>query len=482
VGAWRVVSRHGSGSYGVVYRVERVGQVDATPFALKLAKHPLDPRFEREGELLSRIRHPHVPGFEARGWLTFPGGVAFPYVVMEWVEGLPLYEWGALKPRTSREVLRLLSQVARALEATHAVEGVHRDVKGDNVLVRAEDGTAVLMDFGSGYFRGAPVLTRQPPPPGTGKYWSPECLRFQWKWLRHPTMRYEAGPADDVYALGVTAYRLVTGVYPPPGVDFVETEDGTQLVQPAPVPVETRVTVCPELATLITQMLSDEPSVRGSAAELAEALERAASTTGLQADLIISPVAAQAPPGSTPPLSAQEPTVRGLLVPTQAPTVSESPAPSRASKVSTPRVTPPGHALESSQRLVVAVGVLLVLGVGWVVHKLSGLESAGVSKSGEGASKQDAGVVGLGDEVPAAPVVKGSTRTGHSSVNVDMAKKPFPGQHRPPCQKPAVEINDGCWIHLGNVTPPCGTRYFEWNKGCYLPVFELPQPPTSGDP
>jgi serine/threonine protein kinase len=95
VGSWRVVNLHGSGSYGVVYRVERAGQEDAGPFALKVAKHPLDPRFEREWALLSRIRHVNVPRFEVQGWVTLPGGVPYPYVVMEWVEGVPLYEWAA---------------------------------------------------------------------------------------------------------------------------------------------------------------------------------------------------------------------------------------------------------------------------------------------------------------------------------------------------------------------------------------------------
>jgi predicted Ser/Thr protein kinase len=446
VGSWRVVSLQGSGSYGVVYLVEKVGQADAGPFALKLAKHPLDPRFEREGELLSRIHHPCVPRLEARGWLTFPGGVPFPYLVMEWVEGMPLYAWAAQQERTSRQVLRLLAQVARALEATHAAEGVHRDVKGDNVRVRAEDGSAVLIDFGSGYFRGAPILTRQPPPPGTGKYWSPECLRFQWKWLRHPTMRYEAGPADDLYALGVMAYRLVTGVYPPPGVDFVETEEGTQLVQPAPVPVETRVTVCPELAALITQLLSDEPSARGSTAEVAEAFERAANIAGPRADQPITALSAQAPGASTP------------------------------------RAAPPRHELRGLQWLAVGVSVLLGFGVGWMAHKLTGLEPAGVAGSGRGASKQDADVVGLGDEVPAAPVSETSSKPERSGMALDMPKKPLPGQHRPPCRKPAVEINGGCWVLLEEAPPPCGARSIEWNKGCYVPLLELAQPPTSGRP
>jgi hypothetical protein len=140
VGSWRIMGQQGSGSYGVVYRVERVGQEGAGPFALKVARRLLDPRFEREWVLLSRIRHAHVPRFEVQGWVTLPGGVPYPYVVMEWVEGTPLYEWGAREPRTSRQVMRVLAQVARALEATHAVEGVHRaGASGDTG--EAEPGT-----------------------------------------------------------------------------------------------------------------------------------------------------------------------------------------------------------------------------------------------------------------------------------------------------------------------------------------------------
>ncbi len=464
VGSWRVVSRHGSGSYGVIYRVERVGQEEAGPFALKLARHPLDPRFEREWELLSRIRHAQVPRFEARGWVTLPGGVPFPYVVMEWVEGVPVYQWGVLEPRTSRQVLRVLAQVARALEATHAVEGVHRDVKGDNVLVRAGDGTAVLMDFGSGYFRGAPILTRQPPPPGTSRYWSPENLRFQWKWLRHPTMRYEAGPADDLYALGVMAYRLVTGVYPPPGVDFVETEEGTQLIEPAPVPAETRVRLSPELAALIAQLLSDEPSARGSAAEVAQALERAADTAGSQADQPIAPVSTQMPTNSQPP------------VPARAPTESKS------------RPLPLHRVPAWLPWRAVAMVVSLVLGAWWMAHRPSVDQPAAVAEKapeidkGDKGDKEDAGTVGVGDTVPAVPASAAPTESARRGIGMDMPKDPLPGQSRPPCDEREIAINGGCWVHLVDVRPPCGARFYEWKKRCYAPILEPPRTPTADPP
>jgi len=462
VGTWRVVSQQGSGSYGIVYRVERVGQEQAGPFALKVARHPLDPRFAREWELLSRLSHAHVPRFEVQGWVTLPGGVPFPYVVMEWVEGTPLYEWAARQPRTSRQLLRVLAQVARALEATHAVEGVHRDVKGDNVLVRTGDGTAVLMDFGSGYFRGAPVLTRQPPPPGTERYWSPECLRFQMKRLRQPTRRYEAGPADDLYALGVMAYRLVTGVYPPPGVDFILTEEDTQSFEPEPVPAETRVRLSPELAALIAQLLANEPSIRGTAAQVAQALEHAADAAGPDADQPIVPVTASGPTERKPPMPAQAPAE------------------------SQPRCVSPPRAPYGLPSRAVSAGVFLVLFGWWIAHRPSVDEPRAVAeqspRSGSESSgdKGDAEPVGLGDSARSAPTTEAPpARSGIRKVVPD---KPLPGQRLPPCEKPEIELNGGCWLHWGDMSPPCRTRFYEWKGKCYVAVWEPPRSPTADPP
>jgi eukaryotic-like serine/threonine-protein kinase len=424
IGAWRVVSHEGQGSYGAVYRVERVGDEGSGPFALKLALYPLDPRFEREGELLARLNTPHVPRLRDRGW-WLSAGTPFPYVVMDWVEGVSLYEWGTQHGLTSQQALRLLAQVARALEATHAAEGVHRDVKGDNIRVRA-DGTVVLMDFGSARYRQAKTLTHQHPPPGTPEYQSPECQRFQWETRHQPRVRYEAQPADDVYALGVTAYRLWTGQYPP-GLDLKQTGEGFEFVEPPWVPPETLASLCPELAALIRQMLDGEPRRRGSAASVAHALERAAKS---------QPLAGGHHERSAPPAA-----------------VPWKPA------------------------LAVAISLCCMVGVWWL-----GLQFPDGAKVMDDEQQQAGASAGLAGSALDASTAETPAEAGPGGLTLDVPEKPFPGQHRPPCAKQELKINGGCWRRLVELTPPCGVRTYEWKGMCYVPMFDPPRPSTSNPP
>jgi eukaryotic-like serine/threonine-protein kinase len=427
IGAWRVMASSGQGAYGTVYRVEHVRQVPPSPFALKLAIHPEDPRFEREAELLSRIHHPHVPRLQDRGWWIPPGGPSFPYLVIEWVEGVSLYDWAAERAVTSRQVLRLLAQVARALEATHAAEGTHRDVKGHNVRVRP-DGHAVLVDFGSCHYQGAPTLTRHPPPPGTSQYYSPESLRFQWEHHRDPTTRYLAQPADDVYALGVTAYRLVTGRYPL-AIDSKKTRHGVQLIAPAWVPPRKWVRLAQELEALIQQMLSYEPSQRGEAAEIASTLERAAQTARSEADQPITP------------------------------------------RSSLPDSRKSAYFLRSSSKPsawpwpIVTVGVCLSLMVWW-----AGPATWRHLLPIAAQPKQDERTVGLSDTAPEVSATEPSLVPVQRSIGRNMPKEPFPGQRRPPCAKDETPINGGCWGQSPGGSPPCGERSVEWKNKCYWPV------------
>ncbi|ADO75411.1 Protein kinase [Stigmatella aurantiaca DW4/3-1] len=420
-----------------------MGETGEGPFALKVALHPLDPRFEREGELLARLRTRHVPRLHDRGWWV-EEGTPFPYLVMEWVEGEGLYEWGKEHALTSRKAMKLLSQVARALEATHEAQGVHRDVKGDNVLVRA-NGEAVLMDFGSSNYWQARTLTHQPPPPGTPQYQSPECQRFQWETRHQPRARYEAQPADDVYALGVTAYRLCTGRYPPE-VELKQTEEGFEFVNPPWVPPERLARVCPELAALIRQMLMDEPSSRGSAAAVAKALERAAKKADRRADEPLSQSPVQAPiPG------------RSWRRPLQA-VVSWRPA------------------------LAVGLGVCLMVGVWWQGQTAPSGESAEVAERIRDMGEQDGGPAGLADSAMDASVRDATPAVEQGGLALEVPKKPFPGQHRPPCAKQEFKINGGCWRQWPDATPPCAVRTYEWKGMCYVPMFDPPRPSTSNPP
>ncbi len=342
--------------------------------------------------------------------------------------------------------LRVLAQVARALEATHR-QGVHRDVKGDNVLVTSE-GDAVLVDFGCCWFEGARQLTLGLLPPGTRSYRSPEALRHER--VGNPADRYVGTPADDVYALGVMAYHLVTGTYPPQG-----SEDTPRLLPPSEL-----ATVAPELEALILRMLSEAPGARGTAGELAQALELAAKTAAPEADARVRPSRSMLP---------------------------------------TERATHPGptrwhlacQALRRRSKLLIVAGALAVGVLALVLLPLlpsfegPPAQLAAVEEQEEGGV--DERVVGLADggvdEVLSAAEAQPSYGVPGYVLGTPLPKKPAPGQRRPPCeplyQRP---INGLCWWIMPK-PPPCNdANQFEHEDKCYTPVIPNTRAPTSEEP
>ena len=441
IGAWRVVRCAGQGMFGTVYRVQRAEPEEPGLFALKLASYPNDPRFEREVALLRRIQHPHVPRLHDAGWWTPPGGgEPRAYFVMDLVEGVPLYGWAAARRVTSRQVLRVVAQVARALEATHAVGGLHRDVKGDNVLVRAEDSAAVLVDFGAGALRGAPALTWHALAPGTPQYRSPQALRFYVRWRPESGAPYEATPADDLYALGVMTYRLVTGEYPPPHaqVEMMEREeDGT----PRWVPAEQVVTVSPKLAALIRQLLAVQPEARASARQVAEAAEGAARREGRRAD---APITAR-PARKGPARQGWGGALRPVLV--------------------------------RAGGLAMAAGAGMVLTLWLVAPGRAGQQVPVQTGAVEGRTVGLAEAEEVGQASEPEP-----TDEGRTGISLEMPKEPLPGQMRPPCKTEYEDaIRGGCWVALRK-KPPCGKGSYEWKGSCYWPKYPAVRPDTSVKP
>ena len=455
VGSWVVQERMGGGTHGVVFRVVHVDRPDGSSYALKLARQPEDPRFEREATLLSRIHHPAVPRFVEQGVWTSPRGRRYPWFVMEWVEGMSLYKWAEAHGVTLRQAIGQLAQGARALEATHQ-HGMHRDVKGDNVWVDA-DGRVVLLDFGSSWYPGAAPLTDGALPPGTEQYRSPALQLFRFALFAGAGRYYEAEAADDVYALGVTAYRLLASTYP-----ALENASDEDLGKPVRViPPRGVAERCPELSELILRMLSEDPEARGSAGQVARELERLLRQVNPLLDAMwIDP---------------------SSMLPTDE-TVRPESEPEREPE---PKPGQPEQGGLSPAFVVVSSFIVLVL---LILSLTSGGDGRHVAytEALQGAGSLDAGTGGIGEEAVASVAPAQSPPISERGVTREMTDGPLPGQKRPPCtEQGEIEMKGGCWWALagGAQIPPCGKNKYEYEGICYAPVLNSTERvPTSEDP
>jgi serine/threonine-protein kinase len=264
----------GSGSFGTVYRVRGP---DGHRAALKLL--PLEEgsvrteRARREVLLGMCLHHPNLVRYLGVGTWPEPQP-RFLWMKLELVEGPTLEEWGLRPGRTVGEVMDKVLEVARGLAVAHDESVVHRDVKEDNILVRERDGQAVLVDFGAGYREGAATLTKGMFPPGAPLYRSPEAWAFGRAHADVEGAHYRARPADDLYALGVVLYRLLTGRAPVRLTEDGEVDEEAVLHQ-APLPprlVNPRVPR--EVEAVCLRLLEKRPEARyPSAVALYEALE-----------------------------------------------------------------------------------------------------------------------------------------------------------------------------------------------------------------
>ncbi len=165
-GKYRLDSRLGEGTAGIVYRATHLGLKKA--FALKLLRPDLalDPfsvrRFQREAEALGRLRHPHIVEVTDSG---IDPGTGAPYLVMELLDGVPLSELcRTAGPLPLARALPILDAIAGAVDAAHHQGILHRDLKPGNILLCGTDGeerTVKVLDFGLAEIPRSP---RSPPP------------------------------------------------------------------------------------------------------------------------------------------------------------------------------------------------------------------------------------------------------------------------------------------------------------------------------
>ena len=266
-GRYVIERRLGAGGMSTVFMARDT--VLERPVAVKLlAEHLADDedfvyRFRREALSAARLQHPNIVQVFDSGQ---DPNTERHYIVMEYVDGPS----AADKLRDQKqlgvdETVRLVRDACHGLDYAHRAGVVHRDVKPGNLLCADEMGITKLADFGIAKAAEQTRITQVGSVLGTAAYLSPEQARGE-----------EAGPASDIYSLGVCAYQFLTGRLPHEYTSLTELALKQQQDAVAPA-TGYRQEVTPELDEAVRLALERDPASRySSALEMAEAIEAGA--------------------------------------------------------------------------------------------------------------------------------------------------------------------------------------------------------------
>jgi serine/threonine protein kinase len=247
-GRYRLIEMLGRGGMGEVWRAYDTEANNRT-VAIKLLPAQLANdssfvrRFRREAEAAAQLNNPHIIPIHNYGEID--GRL---YVDMRLVDGRDLQQVLNAGPLEPARAVRIIEQVAKALQAAHKVGLVHRDVKPSNILVD-EDDFAYLIDFGIARGADHTGLTGVGDVIGSLHYMAPERLQA-----------HEADARADIYALACVLYECLTGSRPFPG-DSIESQMAAHLTNPPPRP-STRRDVSPLLDAVIARGMAKNPDQR----------------------------------------------------------------------------------------------------------------------------------------------------------------------------------------------------------------------------
>lgn len=260
---YRIDSFIGQGGMGAVYEATQLS-LDRT-VALKIISPELSgdmtfrERFRREGLLQAVLDHPHiVPVYEA-------GDTEYGlFLAMRLIRGPNLKDLILARDLDVGRTLRILGQVADALDSAHDAGLVHRDIKPQNILVAVGRDHAFLADFGLTKMTGHRSLTAKGELVGTLDYISPEQIRGQ-----------AATSSSDVYAFAAVLQECLTGVVP-----FPKDSDAAvlyaHLSEPPPPVSQYRPELPVGIDDVMRRGMGKEPEERHArAGELIEDLESA---------------------------------------------------------------------------------------------------------------------------------------------------------------------------------------------------------------
>jgi tetratricopeptide (TPR) repeat protein len=296
-GRFKILRYVGRGGMGEVYEARDLdldGELQET-VALKTllpaiaADKAMISRFMREIALSRKVNHPNVCNVHDLAKHKYADGRTVFFLTMEFLAGETLQaRLGAAGAMSPTEALPLLRQMAAALEACHVAGVIHRDFKPPNVILVPSGGAlrAVVTDFGLARpFASPNGPTVSMSIAGTLEYMAPELLRGA-----------EATVSSDVYALGMTAYQMVTGRLPFPD----ETPMAAAILRcqrPVPAPRSVVPGLSPAWDSAIMRALEADRTLRFTGpGDFIQALEGAPAASNrppsITAPFIRKPIAA----------------------------------------------------------------------------------------------------------------------------------------------------------------------------------------------
>jgi predicted Ser/Thr protein kinase len=290
IGRYEIRATLGQGAMGMVYRGwDPRLEMDV---AIKvLLADPKDPatseelkRLTREVKICRQLKHPNIVSVYE---VDDDPATGRTFIVMEFVEGVPLGSLHKKKILSFQETVALIGQVANALDYAAQAGVVHRDIKPANILVDVDTLTPKLLDFGVARLQGA-NMTQAQTLLGTPYYMSPEQWRGE-----------VADGRSDLFSLGAVLYELLAGQKAFPG-DSLPAIMTAVLAPDTPTPLaDVRPGVIPPaLSRVVMRALAKNPNDRfARGAELEKALQKA----------LTQPVVEPPPAPAEPRLAAPAP-------------------------------------------------------------------------------------------------------------------------------------------------------------------------------
>jgi len=256
---YQLMEELGQGGMGTVYKARhmRLKRIVAIKIlsADRVSSRRAVARFHREIKAVARLDHPNIVRAHDAGEAE-----GRHYLVMEYIKGIDLSDLvKRCGPLPVPEACELIRQAAVGLE--HACENamVHRDIKPSNLVLESRNAELKILDLGLALLHveaGAPgeELTGSGQVLGTVEYMAPE----QWSDTHRVDIR------ADIYSLGCTAYRLLSGHAPYSGAAYANMLQKMMAHAQAPIPSirDRRPDVLPELAVLLEKMLAKDPARR----------------------------------------------------------------------------------------------------------------------------------------------------------------------------------------------------------------------------